>query len=103
MPGAARPQYADDISRTRLSRVGQRGAGGESRWIISASSPRTRGPIRREVSSGRRSQRLEQQYAPVVMGPRVRGDDSRMDYLFLFTGLRFSMNAAIPSERSSSA
>ena len=42
----------------------------------------------------------------VVMGPGSRvavttADDAA--YLFLFTGLRFSMNAAMPSERSSSA
>jgi hypothetical protein len=34
--------------------------------------------------------------------PYTRLTDRRL-YRFLFTGLRFSMNAAMPSERSSSA
>src|SRR5579872_6672322 len=41
-------------------------------------------------------------HRPVVMGPgaSLGRDDS---YLFLFTGLRFSMKAAMPSARSSRA
>ena len=34
---------------------------------------------------------------------RFARDGEVRPYLFLFTGLRFSMNAAMPSERSSSA
>ena len=79
MPGAARPRPAGDMVRTRLPRAGQRGAG--AKRVAQASEDRVS-----DVSS----------YGE---GPDVR----RCTYLFLFTGLRFSMNAAMPSVRSSSA
>src|ERR1019366_9641841 len=40
------------------------------------SSPRTRGPIRRGLSTGRAGKLPWQQSAAVVMGRRVRGDDA---------------------------
>jgi hypothetical protein len=51
-------------------------------------------------------------FAEPVIGRRIRAtrwlamtEDHQPEepYLFLFTGLRFSINAAMPSERSSSA
>ncbi len=41
--------------------------------------------------------------SPYRLGPAHDGNVFSAAYLFLFAGLRFSMNAAMPSERSSSA
>src|SRR6266568_9155941 len=95
MPGAARPRYAQDTSRARLPRAGQRRAGEEQ------------GGLRQQMPSLRGAKRRSN---PLLRGYgllRFARNDGRHQpeeiYLFLFTGLRFSINAAMPSERSSSA
>src|SRR6266576_3664442 len=98
MPGAARPRYAQDISRTGLPRAGQRGAGEEQ------------GGLRQQMPSLRGAKRPKQSilsfggemdcFASLAMTEDHQAEEP---YLFLFTGLRFSINAAMPSERSSSA
>ena len=103
----ARPRPAGDMVRTRLPRAGRRGIGQEPH-SITPGRPRACGDPYAEDSRLRQCVGGHLRSAePGVMGPGVRRDDSRRDlcapHLFLFTGLRLAMNAAMPSERSSSA
>ena len=79
----------DDIGRARLSRAGQRGAGAEQGAVGSAKRSVPTIPAMDCEDGGHGAS------APFAHPHEA--------HLFLFTGLRFSMNAAMPSERSSSA
>src|SRR6266851_6630172 len=105
MPGTAWPRPAGDIIRTRLPRPGQRGAGEEPRRIAQ-SRPRERGdPYAEELQVENGAASWITKSAGGYGSPFSRGrrEVAILHYLFLFAGLRFSMNAAMPSERSSSA
>jgi gluconolactonase len=56
--------------------INTQGALGGAANSIRMSSPRTRGPIRRAVSSRHGGRYLLQRRAPVIMGPCVRRDDT---------------------------
>jgi hypothetical protein len=88
----------------RVPRAGQCGAREKPQRIISV-SPRKRGPITTGLGCCGRQLPGRLNKRPRRMGARFRGDGAGSDpvYRFLFAGFRFSMNAAMPSERSSSA
>src|SRR5260370_26967042 len=93
MPDAARPRQARDVGRARLSRAGQCSAGAEPQGLTGTTVIARSAATKQSTLSLRRYGLLR----------FARNDEKGQSYLFLFTGLRFSMNAAMPSERSSSA
>src|SRR5260370_16485083 len=93
MPDAARPRQARDVGRARLSRAGQCSAGAEPQGLTGTTVIARSAATKQSTLSLRRYGLLR----------FARNDEKGQSYLFLFTGLRFSMNAAMPSEPSSSA
>src|SRR4051794_34094561 len=89
MPGSARPRPPHDICRASLSCAGKCGAGAEP------------GVVGWAEAHLRRAHHLS---TPIILnGGHAALCPPYEVHRFLFTGLRFSMNAAMPSERSSSA
>ncbi len=111
-PGATRPRCAQDIVRTRLPRAGECRAGEEQGgpYVILTTSATHSCPGRGAAfftvhrRAGTHLNRVPK-YGPRLSSAPLRAAQrpGHEIYLFLFTGLRFSINAAMPSERSSSA
>ena len=105
MPGAARSRPAGNMVRTCLPCAGQRGAGQEPYSMTPVVRAGCGDPLRTRafgnVAEAFYDQQSQGLWVPAFAGT-TRGETCAF-HLFLFTGLRLAMNAAMPSDRSSSA